>query len=95
MSDHKIRILESCKTKIVQDDASGLYYYLDDPTRGFYTSDDLRIIADQLDKLNHKWYKVADECFSKKNESSLSVDQLQHLAKNSQPPEGFSADTEW
>lgn len=35
------------------------------------------------------------KCFSKKNESSLSVDQLQHLAKTSQPPEGFSADTEW
>lgn len=35
------------------------------------------------------------KCFGKKNESSLSVDQLQHLAKTSQPPEGFSADTEW
>lgn len=35
------------------------------------------------------------KCVGKKNESSLSVDQLQHLAKTSHPPEGFSADTEW
>lgn len=35
------------------------------------------------------------KCFSKKNESSLSVDQLQNLTKTSHPPEGFSADTEW
>ena len=59
MSDHKTKILESCKTKMIQDDATGLYYYLDDLTKGFYTSDDLRIIADQLDKLNHEWYKEA------------------------------------
>jgi hypothetical protein len=35
------------------------------------------------------------KCFSKTNESSLSVNQLQHLSKTSHPPEGFSADTEW
>lgn len=34
------------------------------------------------------------KCF-KKNESPLSVDQLQHLTKTSRPPEGFSADTKW
>jgi hypothetical protein len=66
MSDHKAIILESCKNKMVQDDATGLYHYLDDPTRGFYTSDDLRIIANKLDELNEGWYKVADKYLENK-----------------------------
>lgn len=61
MNNHKTNIINSCKDIIVQDDATGLYYFLSDVTKGFYTSDDLRIIANELDSLNENWYKAADK----------------------------------
>lgn len=66
MSDHKTKILKLCEPRIVQDDATELYYYLADPSMGFYTSDDLRIIANKLDELNEGWYQVVDKYLENK-----------------------------
>ena len=43
----------------------GFYCYWPDGTKGFLTSNNLRIIADYLDEINASWQKNIDDYFSK------------------------------
>ena len=58
--DFKQRVIECSKDAIIQD-VDGFFYFHPRTDRGFYGSESLRVIADELDSLNKPWNDEIDE----------------------------------
>jgi hypothetical protein len=70
-----IDIIQERKEVIAGDD--GFYCYWPEPSRGFLSSDDLRIIADYLDEINKPWQKQIDRYFNEQRaEDQIRLDPL-------------------
>jgi Leu/Phe-tRNA-protein transferase len=63
--DNRQRIIETCERALeFQSSDDGFIGWWPAETRGYLTSDDLRIIADELDKRNAEWQAQIDKDLS-------------------------------
>ena len=60
---HIQRVIESCDEQMMLDvgDDGYVHFWLSGPRGGYLTANDLRIIADELDRRNAEWHKKVQE----------------------------------